>query len=277
MDASLASHSETAESEEAFVYRPYPSAAEGVVPAQWARRYAQDAAKHWDSFYARNTLNAYKDRHYLADELAELADRSTPRTVLELGCGVGNTIFPMLAANPSLFVFAVDFAPKSIEMVKANPQYDEARARAAVCDITCGRLPAELGEVRADIVTLVFVLGSIVPAKQAAAVRTAASGLRRGGRLFFRDHAVDDLAQVRFEASAEPKKLEANLYVRRDKTLSYYFSLERAAELFVAAGFAVERLEYTTRLIENRKEGLSMHRRFVTGLFRLSAGDDETS
>jgi methyltransferase-like protein 6 len=257
--------------EPAFVYKPYPSAEAGIVPAQWAQRYAQDAAKHWNAFYVRNTLNAYKDRHYLGDELVELADCSEPRTVLELGCGVGNTIFPMLAANPRLFVFAVDFAPISVEMVKANPQYDETRARAAVCDITCGRLPAELGEVNADIVTLVFVLGSIVPEKQAAAIRTAASGLRPGGRLFFRDHAIDDHAQVRFEASAEPRKLEDNLYVRRDKTLAYYFSLEHATELFVAAGFAVERLEYTLRSIENRKAGLTMQRRFVTGVFRSAA------
>lgn len=260
---------EPPEAEVAFVYAPYPSADElGLVPPEWAQRYAQDAAKHWNAFYVRNTLNAYKDRHYLGAELAELADTSTPRVVLELGCGVGNTVFPMLAANPNLFAYAVDFSPKGVEMILANPLYDPARMRVAVCDITCGSLPAEFGEVHADVATLIFVLGSISPGKMGAALRTAASGLRPGGLLFFRDHAVEDLAQRRFETSSEPKRLEDNLYVRRDKTLSYYFSLERARELFVAEGFSVERLEFTVRQLENRRQGLHMERRFVTGVFR---------
>ncbi|KAJ1619655.1 S-adenosyl-L-methionine-dependent methyltransferase [Pavlovales sp. CCMP2436] len=262
---------------EPFIYKPYPSADElGVVRPEWAHRYKEDAAKHWDSFYARNTLKAYKDRHYLGSEFAELADSSRRRTVIELGCGVGNTVFPMLEANSNLFAFACDFSPKGVEMVKTNPRYDPARIRAAVCDITCGSLPAEFGEVRADIATLIFVLGSIAPLKMGAAIRTAASGLRDGGRLFFRDHAVEDLAQQRFETSSEPKRIEENLYVRRDNTLSYYFSLEVVQELF-APLFDVERLEFTIRRLENRKEGLQMERKFVTGVFRLRASGAPTA
>lgn len=264
-----AAEGEPFEPPEPPVYKPYPSTEElGLVPHEWAQRYARDAASHWNTFYIRHTRNAYKDRHYLGQELPELADGSTARTVLELGCGVGNTVFPMLEANPSLFAYAVDFSPKGIDMVRANPQYDPARISAAVCDITSGSLPAELGEVRADVATLVFVLGSISPRLMAAAIRTAASGLRPGGVLFFRDHAVEDLAQRRFDKSNEPKRLEENLYVRRDKTLSYYFTLERARELFASEGFTVERLEFTVRQIENRKHSLRMDRRFITGVFR---------
>jgi methyltransferase-like protein 6 len=254
---------------EPFVYHPYPSVDElDVVPAQWGGRYAEDAAKHWNDFYARNTTNAYRDRHYLGAEFDELADSSTDRTIIELGCGVGNAVFPLLAANPKLFAYAVDFSANGVAMVKANPQYDPSRIRAAVCDLTSGALPAEFGEVRAHVATLIFVLGSISPDKMPAAIRTCASGLRPGGKLLFRDHAVGDVAQQRFEASIEPKKIEANLYVRKDKTLSFYFSVERATELFTDAGFSIERLEYSERLVENRKEGLQMHRRFITGVFR---------
>ena len=311
-----------------FVYKPYPSADElDLVPAEWAQRYVEDAAKHWDTFYARNAQNAYKarqpslasgapmrsrrahprarvgrthalasgaptrprrahprrrigrsrfahamrqDRHYLGQEFDELAASTTRRTILELGCGVGNTVFPMLAANPNLSAYAVDFSPRAIEMVRAHACFDPARIRAAVCDITCGGLPVELGEVRADVATLVFVLGSISPRKMSAAIRTAASGLRPSGRLFFRDHAVEDFAQQRFDGSSEPKRLEANLYVRRDKTLSYYFSLERARELFVAEGFVVERLEFRHARVENRRRALQMDRRFVTCLLYTS-------
>ena len=82
---------------EPFVYKPYPSADElGLVPAAWAESYKRDAARHWDVFYSRNSVNAYKDRHYLGDEFGALADAARCRTVLELGCGVGNTAFPLL-------------------------------------------------------------------------------------------------------------------------------------------------------------------------------------
>mmetsp|Transcript_5347 Transcript_5347/g.14694 ORF Transcript_5347/g.14694 Transcript_5347/m.14694 type:complete len:329 (+) Transcript_5347:42-1028(+) len=259
----------SASPEKPFVYKPYPSTGElGIVPPAWAERYVSDAAINWDRFYMRNTVNAYKDRHYLDTEFAELAnDRGKQLTVVELGCGVGNTVFPLLEANPHIFAYAVDFSQRGVAMVKAHRAYDEKRLRAAVCDITCGSLPAELGPVQADVVTLIFVLGSVPPEKMGAALRTAVGALKPGGRLLFRDHADGDMAQQRFESSAEPKKLGPNLYVRRDRTLSFYFTTEGAAELFIRAGFRVERLEYTTRVIENRKEGLRMTRRFITGVF----------
>jgi methyltransferase-like protein 6 len=38
--------------------------------------------------------------------------------VVELGCGVGNTIFPLLKENAHLFFYGLDFAPSAIELVK---------------------------------------------------------------------------------------------------------------------------------------------------------------
>lgn len=45
------------------------------------------------------------------------------RTLLELGCGVGNAVFPLLAENRGLFVMAVDLSPKGIEILKQHPMY----------------------------------------------------------------------------------------------------------------------------------------------------------
>ena len=58
----------------------------------------------------------------------------------QVGCGVGNTTFPLLEVNPSARVYACDYAPTAIQLVKANPEYAASgRVHAFVADIT-GRL-----------------------------------------------------------------------------------------------------------------------------------------
>ncbi len=53
-----------------------------------------------------------------------------------MGCGTGNTVFPLLAANPDLFVHCCDFAASAVELVKTNPEFTEERCHAFRADIT---------------------------------------------------------------------------------------------------------------------------------------------
>lgn len=41
---------------------------------------------------------------------------------MEIGCGAGNTMFPMLleSKNPKLFVYASDFSKTAVEVVKVK-------------------------------------------------------------------------------------------------------------------------------------------------------------
>ncbi|KAJ3370848.1 Methyltransferase-like protein 2-A [Allomyces arbusculus] len=64
------------------------------------------AHAHWDEFYNRNSSHFFKDRHWLAIEFPEVFGpvcdmrRGTveePFTVMEIGCGAGNTVYPLLA------------------------------------------------------------------------------------------------------------------------------------------------------------------------------------
>lgn len=91
-----------------------------------------EAKKNWDLFYKRNTTNFFKDRHWITREFPELLrtiseldqrSRDSQQTekrlvLLEAGCGVGNTVFPLLEENSNLFIYACDFSPRAIDFVK---------------------------------------------------------------------------------------------------------------------------------------------------------------
>ena len=87
---------------------------------------------------------------------------------MQVGCGVGNTAFPLLELNPQSQVYVCDFAPSAIELVKAHPQYACGRMHAFVADITCDDLRANVLPRSVDICTMVFVLSAITPAKMPA-------------------------------------------------------------------------------------------------------------
>ena len=53
-------------------------------------------------------------------EFPVLAPRGVPQKVIEVGCGVGNTFFPLLEVNPHVFVYAFDFAASAIDIIKVR-------------------------------------------------------------------------------------------------------------------------------------------------------------
>ncbi|KAL1530622.1 hypothetical protein AB1Y20_001522 [Prymnesium parvum] len=292
-------------------YAPYTVSDERVSP-YWVERYEREAARNWDSFYRRHGDKFFKDRHYLQAEWPELAegegrgeeasDRPSDEPIddaaaqggdaasdvraallsrgadgavlLEAGCGVGNTLFPLLAANPKLRCFGFDFSETAISIVQQHPLAASGRVVAAVGDLTRGCLPAELQPCagRADLATLMFVLSAISPEKMGAAVATVAEGLREGGLLLFRDYALGDGAQRRLQDGAgcvRAKQLDAEgrFYVRQDGTRAYFFEAEELCELMGRGGFDTVECKYCTRETVNRGKGVTLQRYFLTAKF----------
>ena len=91
-----------------------------------AKKFVSESKKHWDIFYKRNTTKFFKDRHWTTREFSDLCCAG-PKVLLEVGCGVGNFVFPLIE-DPELkdiFIFACDFSPRAVQMVKENPLYQE--------------------------------------------------------------------------------------------------------------------------------------------------------
>lgn len=195
-----------------------------LVPAYQAIQLEKNAQKHWDLFYKRNETRFFKDRRWTTREFVELLGNvesqssSTNRAhLLEVGCGVGNLVFPLIEEQKSKFYFyACDFSPRAIEFVKQNPLYDENVIKAFQCDVTkANQLIDNIPCESLDIVTMIFVLSAIHPDNFVGVFETLFKLLKPGGVLLFRDYGLYDMAQLRFKAG---HKIDENFYMRQDGT-----------------------------------------------------------
>ncbi|BFY98810.1 hypothetical protein BsWGS_01850 [Bradybaena similaris] len=231
-----------------------------------------EAQKNWDLFYKRNTTKFFKDRHWTKREFEEFSDSLEDCcTVLEVGCGVGNFMFPLLEDNPSLIFYACDFSPRAVDFVKSHPLYSADRCTVFQCDITKDQLTDTVPEASVDVATMIFVLSAVHPDKMAEAVRNVAKTLKPSGVLLVRDYGLYDHAMLRF---AKGHKLSDCFYVRQDGTRAYYFSTEKLNSITENCGLKTLQCNYVHRSTINKKEGLDVPRIFVQGKFSKCVEQD---
>lgn len=175
-------------------------------------------------------------------------------------------MFPLLDDYPNLFIYACDFAPRAVDLVKAHPAYNDQRVNAFVCDATSEDLRCAVPEESVDVVTLIFMLSAVSPAKMSSVLHNIKAVLKPGGCVLVRDYASGDLAQERL--NKKDQKISENFYVRGDGTRSYYFTEEMLTSLFLREGFTCEEMKIHSRSVENRVRELVMHRRWIQAAFR---------
>lgn len=187
--------------------------------------------------------------------------------IYEVGCGVGNTIFPILKTNndPGLFVYCSDFSSTAVELVKTNPEYNPGRCFAFVQDLSDVEADYPIPDSTLDVLVLIFVLSALHPNKMQASISRLARLLKPGGMMLLRDYGRYDMAQLRFKKG---RCLSENFYVRGDGTRVYFFTQDELHELFTSAGLEKVQNLVDRRLQVNRGKQLTMYRVWIQCKYR---------
>ncbi|KAK9378389.1 S-adenosyl-L-methionine-dependent methyltransferase [Kockiozyma suomiensis] len=234
--------------------------------------YMTNPARYWDLFYRNNKSNFFKDRKWLQLEFPSIYEHATQpdsgkKVILEVGCGAGNTMFPILNANknPELKIIGVDFSHRAVELVRESPEFDGKVCDADMWDLAdeTGRLPAGLEENSVDFIILIFVFSALAPAQWDAAIMNIDRLLKPGGQVLFRDYGRYDMAQLRFKKG---RLLDDSFYARGDGTRVYFFTEDELAGIFGKI-LKVERVGTDRRLLVNRKRKLKMYRVWLQAKF----------
>lgn len=242
--------------------------------------YNSNPARYWDIFYKHNRENFFKDRKWLQIEFPTLFEATKegndkPITILEIGCGAGNTFFPILEQNknPNLKIFGCDYSKVAVDLVRSNPVFSENQekkiAYSSVWDLANpeNQIPEDLEPNSCDIIIMVFVFLALHPDQWEQAVENLRKCLKPGGQILFRDYGRYDLAQVRFKKN---RLLDDNFYIRGDGTRVYFFTEEELREIFTSTGpFTEKQIATDRRLLVNRKKQLKMYRNWLQAVFTL--------
>lgn len=229
----------------------------------------EQASGYWDAFYRYNKSKFFKERHWFTEEFPVLKDA---RRILEVGCGTGSSIYPLLSINEDIIVYACDFAEHAVELVKQHKDYSSGRVTVFCNDITRNPLVGNVPEESIDICMMIFVLSAISPAWMRNALANVNGTLRLGGMVCFRDYCSGDLAQVRLAATGKQQMIEDNFYARGDGTRAFYFSKDGLDSLFLETGFEPVAVEIISRQEVNRKNGVMRDRKYIQAIYRKLRG-----
>ncbi|XP_054643583.1 mRNA N(3)-methylcytidine methyltransferase METTL8 isoform X2 [Dunckerocampus dactyliophorus] len=124
-----------------------------------------------------------------------------PFRILEVGCGVGNSVFPLVnnTKEKGAFLYCCDFSPCALQLLKGHPDYDDSVCHAFIHDICEEEASLPFPPHSLDVILAVFVLSSIHPERMQGVVNRLSSYLKYGGILLFRDYGRYDFSQLRFK------------------------------------------------------------------------------
>ncbi|XP_061827619.1 tRNA N(3)-methylcytidine methyltransferase METTL8, mitochondrial [Nerophis lumbriciformis] len=274
------------------------------IPSWEQGTFDTEACHYWDTFYVLHQHKFFKNRNWLLLEFPELLptdlksqtgnchDSSTPNLpqdaalepnqaavhlsypgqrapfrLLEVGCGVGNSVFPIIRdiKEKGAFLYCCDFSPCAIQLLKGHPDYDDSVCHAFLHDICEEEASLPFPPQSLDVILAVFVLSTIHPDRIQGVVNRLSSYLKCGGYFLFRDYGRFDFTQLRFKKG---QCLSENFYTRGNGTRVYFFTKEEIHDLFTKAGLEEVQNMEDRRLQVNRGKKVSMRRVWMQSKFR---------
>lgn len=200
---------------------------------------------HWDNFYTNHGTSFFKDRNWLLNSFPSINSGH----VLELGCGVGNSMPHLMNAT------GIDFSHTAISLAKSRfPNFK----------FFVHNLTNTIELPQTDSVLMVFCLSAIDKSFHKFIFDKIWKCLKPGGKLFFKDYGYMDMVQLRYKQS---QVVEENFYRRGDGTFTYFFKELEVKELAINSNFEIENLKVERKLLVNRKRKLEMYRVMIEGIF----------
>lgn len=250
-----------------------------------------NAGNVWDSFYKLHKDAFFKDRHYFAKEhlrlCSSLQSDNSPSIkqrrivrILDFGCGVGNSIIPLLETTCSVEVqveyLGLDISPHAVGLLATRLQaFPDHHLRCAALDLRDGdgwdlvvqdflrAVPnPQHNPGRFDFCLMIFTLSALEPIDMQPAAQRVSEVLN--GVLCFRDYSVGDMAMERFSGA---QHVGRHLYQRQDGTLSFFFSQAGLISMLSAVGMRCDWVKSLHRTMENRATGAVMKRSWLGAEF----------
>eukprot|EP01040_Poterioochromonas_malhamensis_P003214 gene3214-3426_t len=228
----------------------------------------------WNQFFQHHsTGQIYKPRRYILPEFNHYLSLPHIHCLVEVGCGYGCTMLPILQALvpgcASLRYIATDYSREALTILEANPacQSFSTHIVTAQWDIASSSFPAITlpDPISPDLILCIFTLSAVPPSQHLQTLfhlkqlLTPPRTDERKKYLLFRDYGVYDFSMLEKHVIRH----EEFFFRRLDGTICYYFSLEYLQKLAEEAGFEVLELSYATVINHNRKTGEKLHRVFV--------------
>lgn len=104
---------------------------------------APSTSTSWETFHTRHSRNLFfKERRYLTKEFPDLCQAEKTLFLLEVGCGTGSSLVPIVRGNKNAVVYACDCSSAALK--KATEVVSGARASSFhpfLCDVSISKLP----------------------------------------------------------------------------------------------------------------------------------------
>lgn len=239
-------------------------------------------SEKWNTFYSNHTSGKFfKPRRYLTVEFQNyLQAYGSGSTVVEVGCGHGCSMFPIIESYQMNYI-ATDCAAEVLPILESNSKFNPERCAGGLWDVTEPAPEQLLSLIRNPVLAViaVFALSAVHPDKHVQSLinmRSILSNMPRSGDedsktgvILFRDYGIHDMTMYRHK-----KRYSDRLFGRADGTLAYYFDVDYMRSIAAAAGLHVVELEYATVRTENRKANSVMHRVFVHAVLSIHSPQD---